>query len=123
MGPKLSTSIKQSANISGNNNIAWIINGAKLNISLMSDQTIQDAIKKFQNTVIANNPGIIINIMLILTFIILPILFLYLKRHYQQLFSKINSNKLPLINSVEYSTSNKTSLSKNVPNYMEGYLT
>ncbi|CAM4984969.1 unnamed protein product, partial [Rotaria socialis] len=36
MGSTFSTSIKQSADISGANNNVWIINGAKFNISLMS---------------------------------------------------------------------------------------
>ncbi|CAF3682026.1 unnamed protein product [Rotaria socialis] len=64
MGSTFSTSIKQSADISGANNNVWMINGAKFNISLMSGQTIQGTIKIFQDVVINNNPVIIINIML-----------------------------------------------------------
>ncbi|CAF2137614.1 unnamed protein product [Rotaria magnacalcarata] len=122
MGSTFSTSIKQSADISGANNNVWMINGAKFNISLMSGQTIQGAIKIFQDVVINNNPVIIINIMLVLTFIILPILFLYLKRQYQQRLPETDFNRILFINSTEYSVSDKTSLSKDLPNYMEGHL-
>ncbi|CAF3415195.1 unnamed protein product [Rotaria socialis] len=122
MGSTFSTSIKQSADISGANNNVWMINGAKFNISLMSGQTIQGTIKIFQDVVINNNPVIIINIMLVLTFIILPILFLYLKRQYQQRLPETDFNRILFINSTEYSVSDKTSLSKDLPNYMEGHL-
>ncbi|CAF3474215.1 unnamed protein product [Rotaria socialis] len=57
MGSTFSTSIKQSADISGANNNVWMINGAKFNISLMSGQTIQGTIKIFQDVVINNNPS------------------------------------------------------------------
>jgi hypothetical protein len=120
MGPITSTTY--SPDTSGSRNHVWIINGAKLNISFIFDQNVERAIQRFQNIAIANNPGIIINIMLVSTVLILPILFLYLKHHYQYLSSKINGNWHTHIISTESPTSNITTLSKNVPSYSGGYL-
>jgi hypothetical protein len=121
MGPLFSKSTEYSAQISGNNNNIWIIDTTKFNITLMLDQTIQSATKRFQNILIANNPGVIINVMLILTIVILLILFLYLKRHYQQPSPKIILSKDTIINSVKCSTSSIPS-SKHIPNRIEVYL-
>ena len=117
-----STSTTYSPDISGRGNHMWIINGARYNISFILDQNIERTIQRFQNIAIANNPGIIINIMLVSTVIILPILFLYLKHHYQHLSCKINEDSRLHIISAEFSTSNITTLSKNVPSYTGGYL-
>ncbi|CAF1185624.1 unnamed protein product [Adineta steineri] len=117
-------SVKYSAQISGNNNNVWFIDTSKFNITSILDQTIQNATKKFQNIVIANNPGIIINILLILMITSLPILFLYLKRyHRQQLLANINLHRSPFGRSNEHSVSNSTSIPNHVPNSIGGYLT
>lgn len=122
MGSFFSKSMKYSTDISGSHVNLWIMNGAKFDMSSIFNQTIQNTVEKFENIIIANNPVIIINIMLILTMIILLIIFLYLRYRCQQFPPKINFNSNSFSNSLESSTSNDKSLSKNISSCVERYL-
>jgi hypothetical protein len=121
MGSFFSKSIKHSADISGNHNTVWFINGAKFDISIFN-QTIQNAVEKLEKIIIANNANITINIMVILIIITLPIIFLYLRYYYQQFSPKINVNNPLLSKCNRSSTSYDKSLSKNISIYAGGYL-
>jgi len=122
MGIFWTRDVKQTIDLSGNNNEVWMINGAKFDISSVLNHTIENAVERFQNIIIANNPTIIINVMLILTIIILLIIFLYLRCRYQHYPSETNYCIYTLSNSVESSTSNDNTLSKNIPYSIGGYL-
>jgi len=122
MGPFFSKSTTYSTDVSGSHVNLWIINGRKFDILSIFNQTIQNAVEKVGNIISANNPVIIINIMLILTIDILLIIFLYLRYRYQQFPPKINFNSNSFTNSLESSTSNDKSLSKNIPSCTTGYL-
>ena len=78
MGPIATKSIKHSADIRGDHNTVWFLNEAKFDVSAIFNQTFQNAIERLENIIVANNSSIILNLMLILTFIIIPIVLLHL---------------------------------------------
>jgi hypothetical protein len=117
MGSFFSKSIKHSADISGNHNTVWFMNGAKFDISIFN-QTIQNAAEKLEKIIIANNAYI----MVILIIITLPIIFLYLRYYYQQFPPKINVNNPLLSKCDKSSTCYDKYLSKNISSYAGGYL-
>ncbi len=126
MGPLSSKAVLLRFDISGDDNTIWIINGAQFNISSILTHTIQNVVKKFQNIVSANNPIIILNIMLILTIITCTITctitFVYSRRRNQQSAPDINFNTYPHINPVQSPTYKEKPLSKNIPSSVRGYL-
>lgn len=122
MGSFFSTSITHSADISESHVNLWIVSGMKFDMSLILNQTLQNMVEKLENIIIANNQAIITNILLILTIVILPIIFVFLRCHYQQFLPKINCNNDLTSNSVKYPMSHDKFVPKSVLNCVEGYL-
>jgi preprotein translocase subunit SecE len=120
MGSFFSKSLQQSPGMSGNHNIIWIDNGPMFDMSAIFNQTIQNTVEEFEKVVIAKYTSIIINFMSILVIIILPIIFEYVRHHYQELSPKTDFNSSSLNNSDKSSASNGTSLSKNISSYAGG---
>src|SRR4051812_11563450 len=107
--------LDQSIDISGSHTKLWIINGVTFNMSSIFDEPIQNAVKQIEKTIIANTTLIIISIILFLTIISLPIIFLYLRFHSERLKTKIIVYNCPPQNSIESSMLNGNSLLKNIP--------
>lgn len=122
MGSFWSTSVKQSVDVTGNDNNIWIIDGMKFNLSLILDQTIERMVDRFQNFVTANNRFIIVNMILISAVIIFAILFLHLKWQYQQRSAQISFNEHPFISSVTSSMPHEAPYSKNVSGSSRVYI-
>lgn len=114
MGPILSRSIEHSANIRGNHNTVWFLNGAKFDVSSISNHSIQNAIERLEKTIITNNSSIIINLVLILATILIPIIFLQLRFHYRQSTTRTSFNDTPLNQCDHLPTFNKKSSSKDI---------
>lgn len=122
MGLFSSRSVTQSTHISGSYNTVWVHNGVAFDISSMLNRTMQNTIEKIEKIVIANNRSIIINLTLMLTIIIIPVICIYLRHRFQESSRKASCSE-PLSNILDQSlASNDRSLPKNSSSHIRGYL-
>jgi hypothetical protein len=93
MGPFFSKSVKHVYDFSRNNNRVWVIDGVKLNISSIVNQTMKYLTNRWRNMIVVNNFIMVIIFVLIVISIALPLLFFSMKHRKQQSSFRINTNK------------------------------
>ena len=121
MGSIASRFVKNSLNVTGNDNNIWIINGAAFNLSSIFDPAMERLSEKIQTIIIANNLVIVTNITCIFAIIILLFLFAYLTCFYRDSAVTVVSNhsNSSLIQCSGYTIE---SSNENVSNYIDNDL-
>ena len=122
MGSFFSRAKEYHTDISGSHVHVWIDSRANFDLTSVCNRTIQDAMKKFERMLIANNSILITNTVLVLMAILLPIMFLYVACCRRQFPPRIKFNANPCTRSGTSSTSQDKAITENVAGRVTGYL-